>query len=75
MDQNSELIREKFGPQFGNANKKRVLNGWIKGAIADYERGQDDSLKNLELQSKLNDSNTHIDDSGQPLRFSQPVFS
>ena len=39
-----------------NINKKKVLNNWIKDEIVNFERRQDESLKNLELHSKMNDS-------------------
>ena len=39
-----------------NINKEKVLNNWIKDEIVNFERRQDESLKNLELHSKMNDS-------------------
>lgn len=63
--QNADLLMmEKFGPNYPiNINKKKVLNNWITDNINSFERRQDESMKNLELQSKLNDNSTHIVDS------------
>lgn len=61
--QNADLITEKFGAKYVNINKTKVLNKWIKEEIVKFEERQDESLKNLDLQSKLNESSAHHVDS------------
>lgn len=56
IDNNYDLASEKFGAQYVNINKKKVLNNWIKDELSNFEKRQDESLKNMEIQSKLHDS-------------------
>ena len=35
IDQNADLVTEKFGSRFVNINKKKVLNNWIKEEIVE----------------------------------------
>lgn len=63
IDTTTDQVSEKFGPKFVNINKKKVLKNWIKDEIVKFERGQEESLKNIELQSGINDSMTNAVDS------------
>jgi hypothetical protein len=47
---NSDLMNEKFGAHYVNINKKKLLSNWIKDELVNFERRQDESLKNLDLQ-------------------------
>lgn len=40
---------DKFGIQYVNINKKKVLNNWIKDELSNFEKRQDESLKNMEI--------------------------
>lgn len=63
IDQNTDLMSEKFGPRYVNINKNKLLNNWTKKEIGNFERRQDESLKNMEMHSKLNDSTQMMGDS------------
>lgn len=38
--------------------KKRVLNNWIRGELTEFEKRQDESLKQIEIQTKLHENST-----------------
>lgn len=67
MEHNYDLASEKFGAHYldhyVDINKKKVLNNWIKDELSNFEKRQDESLKNMEIQSKLHDSTTQLIDS------------